>query len=173
MNEHVDINKFRKFSLLIGLILIIYAISVIQIDTTEKIRIFGCSFILKRQDLIGIALVIVSTYCVIRYYIYGIVIGLHPKAARKHLLNGTLANGNNYAENIETFRVLARQDIEKYFPILESPHDIKWTIEAIDNHYQINLELSRLAKIFCKIHELDFDLPIILNVIAIILFFVI
>ena len=166
----MDINKFRKFSLLVGLLLFIYSISGFQIDVTEKVRVFGFAILIKRQDLIGIALMIVSIYCLLRYYIFGIVIGLHPRAARKHLLEGTLANGSNYAENIEKFRVLARQDIEKYFPVLDPPNNVKWTVESTDNYFKINIELSKLAKIFGIIHDIDFILPIIINLIAIISF---
>jgi len=172
MNEHIDINKLRKFSLFIGLIFLVYSISGIQIDTTEKINLFGFSIILTRPDLIEISFMIVSLYCLLRYYIFGIVIGLHPRAARKHLIEGTLANGNNYAENIEAFRVLARQDIEKYFPILEPPHNVKWSVKEVNKHFEIIIELSRLAKIFGLIHDLDFALPIIVNIVAIIIFLI-
>jgi hypothetical protein len=172
MNDHIDINKLRKFSLFIGLIFLVYSISGIQIDIKEKISLFGFPIILTRPNLIEFSFLIVSIYCLLRYFIFGIVIGLHPRAARKHLIQGTLANGNNYAENIEVFRVLARQDIEKYFPILEPPHNVKWSVVAVNNCFQIKIELSRLAKIFGVIHDLDFCLPIIINIVAILVFFI-
>jgi len=168
MNDHIDINKLRKFSLFIGLIFLMYSITGIQVDINDKINLFGFSILLTRPDLIDVSFMLVSIYSLLRYYIFGVIIGLHPRAARKHLMEGTLANGNNYAENIEAFRVLARQDIEKYFPIFEPPHNVVWSVESVNNHFRINVKLNKLARIFGLVHDLDFALPIIVNLIAII-----
>jgi len=106
----------------------------------------------------------------LRYYIFGIVLGLHPRAARKHLLEGTLADGNNYAENIEKFRVLARQDIERYFPVLKPPRNITWDVKQVEKHFELTIKLSRIGRLFGLIHDLDYFLPIFVNLVAICLF---
>ena len=91
--DDFDFLKIRRFGLTIALILVIYSIAGVRIDTPAKIQPLGIPLIIERPNLIGLGLVIASFYSIFRFIYYGMLIfsgNYNPIRAKKRLSQGEL-----------------------------------------------------------------------------------
>lgn len=77
-----DLEKLRRFSLMVGLLLITYAFAV-DFDPSKTISPLGLSMKVTRPELLPIGLVLASLYSSLRFAYYGYVAGMSPSPPRR------------------------------------------------------------------------------------------
>ena len=177
----IDLNKIRRFSLLIGLILLSYSWAGVELDTPARISPLGIPLKIKHPDLIGIGLLIASFYSTLRYWYYAVLTGTTPKMARQRLQDGFLPDGSrgstepsksvNY-KDIDTYTFIVEKEVEKYFPVFPKQEKTKFEVKSKGKHFEINILPNKSIKILGFLHDFDYFSPIILNTIAIFSFII-
>lgn len=82
-----DIEKLRRFSLVIALITLTYSVAGISLTPNAGISVIGLAFKVSRPDLLPIGLVIASFYVMIRFYYYGFMLKKSPFRVRRNLID--------------------------------------------------------------------------------------
>jgi hypothetical protein len=90
-----DIEKLRRFSLVIALVIIFYSIAGISLDVNTKASILGIPFVIKNPDLLLIGFLIASIYGLARFYYYGIMLSDSPHRERKDILHNLHAESGH------------------------------------------------------------------------------
>ncbi|MFC1627534.1 hypothetical protein ACFL3H_00300 [Gemmatimonadota bacterium] len=70
-----------------GLIVLIWALAGVSLDTTSPMTTLGVPYRLDRPDVIPIGLIIAALYGVFRYYYYAMMLGLSPYRIRRDILD--------------------------------------------------------------------------------------
>lgn len=82
-----DIERLRRFALIIGLILISYTAAGVQLEHGAKVSVFGLPFVIRRPELLPLGLMLASAYALTRFYYYGLMLSHSPQRRRKDLLH--------------------------------------------------------------------------------------
>lgn len=82
-----DIEKLRRFSLVAALALIFYSAAGISLEPGAKASVLGIPFIIKNPDLLLVGFLLASTYGLVRFYYYAIMLNDSPHRNRKDLLH--------------------------------------------------------------------------------------
>ena len=77
-----EIARLRRFTLLAALVLFVYAVSGAELDLEGDFRPLGIPLKLKRANLIGYGLLLVSVYATLRYCLLALVLAGSPIKAR-------------------------------------------------------------------------------------------
>jgi hypothetical protein len=88
MEYQAEITKLRRFSLTIGLILLVYSIAGVQLDSPAKIAPLGIPLIIRHPELLGIGLVLASVYGTLAYFYYANIVVMSPMKVRRLLQSG-------------------------------------------------------------------------------------
>ena len=88
-----DIERLRRFGLIIALILISYAAAGVGLESGAKVSVLGLPFIIRRPELLPLGLMLASAYAVVRYYYYGFMLSRSPQRRRKDLLHKLHGHG--------------------------------------------------------------------------------
>lgn len=86
-----DVERLRRFALIVALILISYAAAGVELDREAKFFLLGLPFIVRRPDLILLGLMLASVYAFVRFYYYGVMLKHSPQRRRAdifHQLHG-------------------------------------------------------------------------------------
>lgn len=81
-----DIDKLRRFSLVIALILLTYSVSGISLKPDLVISVIGFPLNVARPELLPIGLVIASICSIIRFYYYGFLLNKSPSRFRRDVI---------------------------------------------------------------------------------------
>jgi hypothetical protein len=85
--HNIEIEKIRRFSLIIALIILTYSIAGISLAPNTNIFIIGLSFKISRPDWLLIGLVIASFCTMIRFYYYGFMLKKSPYRIRRDIID--------------------------------------------------------------------------------------
>jgi len=88
-----DIERLRRFALVIALVLISYAAAGVQLEHGAKIALLGFPFVIHRPELLPVGLILTSAYAVARFYYYGLMLSHSPQRRRKDLLHKLHGHG--------------------------------------------------------------------------------
>lgn len=83
-----DLEKLRRFSLTIALIVLTYAVAGISLEAESKLSVSGLSFKVTRPELLPIGLVLASLYGLVRFYYYGFMLHKSPFRIRREIIDG-------------------------------------------------------------------------------------
>ncbi len=170
--------KSRRFSLLMGLFLIVYSIAGVSVRLDENVTIFGIPLIINYPNLVGFGFLLASIYSTSRYLFYGIIIGITPKKARENLLNNRLPNGNRIStesvssayRDIESCRDGVTQEVKKYFPEVKPFRETKCKVSQEGKFYKFEIDYSKSTAVLAWLQGFDHWLPIWVKIAAIISF---
>jgi hypothetical protein len=82
-----DIEKLRRFSLVVALITLTYSVAGISLVPDPGISVIGLTFKVSRPGLLPIGLVIASIYAMIRFYYYGFMLKKSPYRVRRDVID--------------------------------------------------------------------------------------
>jgi hypothetical protein len=86
--DDAELNRLRRFSLAVGLILITYLLAGINVEPNSGISAFGVPFRIARPDLLPVGLAIASFCAAVRFHYYGLMLATSPHRKRRDLLDG-------------------------------------------------------------------------------------
>ena len=69
-----DVERLRRFGLIVALVLISYAAAGVELDLEAKFSLLGLPFIVRRPDLVLLGLMLASVYALVRFYYYGVML---------------------------------------------------------------------------------------------------
>lgn len=81
-----DIERLRKFSLLLALVLIGYVAAGVELQPGTHISVLGVSFVVRRPEFLPLVLILGSCYGLARYFYYGLMLNNSPHRRRKDIL---------------------------------------------------------------------------------------
>jgi|CXWL01.1.fsa_nt_gi hypothetical protein len=90
-----ELEKLRRFSLAVGLILISYVIAGIELEAGAKVSVLGLPFTIQRPELLPLSLALASFYGLVRFYYYGFMLAQSPHRHRKDLLHKLHGKGTH------------------------------------------------------------------------------
>jgi hypothetical protein len=158
-----ELEKLRRFCMVIALVLITYVFAGVKVDVSKTITVLGLPLSLSRPELIPIALIIASVYNTLRFYYYGFLLRRSPAKKRRDLE----VLGNHGVVDREFVREF-REDLENSFPQFRG-HRVTFRSEQDPISERIllrGLVVPRPVRISAWFHNLDYTAPILLNVFA-------
>jgi hypothetical protein len=164
------IQKLRRFSLAIGLILIAYSLAGVQLKTPAEISPLGIPLIIRRPVLLDIALLIASIYEALRYYYYAILITPSPQKRRDNLKKGLSADGlmDESRHSNEIVKMLDA-GFNTEFPTMG---EYKARIRSYNRleSPQVAYDIPKQVEILCILENIDYYSPIWVNFLSILLY---
>ncbi len=174
-----EIIRLRRFSLAFGLLLVTFSVAGVEIDSPARIAPLGIPLVLKRPDLLGIGLTLGSVYGLLRYWYYGILVGLSPRRARNRLENGTLVDGAVTMDGSSSFSIMpgfreeAKRQVDRYFPTIPGRAMPQIEVGGDDSGFHIKLTVPFYSRLLALLYDIDYYAPIWVNLIAISVYFVV
>ena len=83
-----SIEKLRRFSLVIAMVLLTYSIAGISLDPNAQVLLVGLAFKVSRPELLPIGFVLASLYGLISYYYYAFMLAMSPYRVRRDIIDG-------------------------------------------------------------------------------------
>jgi hypothetical protein len=102
-----DIEKLRRFSLVVALITLTYSVAGISLVPDPGISVIGLTFKVSRPNLLPIGLVLASIYAVIRFYYYGFMLKKSPYRFRRNIIDNLHCSKRQY--------IRGRKKVPTYF----------------------------------------------------------
>jgi len=166
-----DSKSIRKFTLFIGFVLLGITIAGIKICENEAITILGISIKITRPNLLPLVIAIISIYSTIRFIYYEMVIRPSPLRAKRRLIRGSRVDTSTNPKNLEELYNQVTEEVHRYFPRVPNR---KVKIEAHSSQSQMwtKLEVPKSVLILSRVEDFDFLLPVLINVVALILWVV-
>ncbi len=162
-----DLLKLRTFSLVIAIILVTLVLAGVELETPMKISPLGLPLIIRRPDLISVALVIASIYVTLRYIYFGMLVQPSPMRARRELIAGRPVHTAKIGLEIESFAAQIEKEVGRYFPrVGRTP--VTYEVTQDGKGVQLrNVKVPRIVHVVCWIENFDFLLPVVANIVAI------
>jgi hypothetical protein len=82
------IEKLRRFSLVVALVLLTYSVAGISLKPNSEILVIGLTFNVSRPEWLPVSLVIASIFSIIRFYYYGFMLKKSPYRLRRDAIEG-------------------------------------------------------------------------------------
>lgn len=161
-----DLSKIRRFALTIAAILITLVLAEVELETPLRIAPLGIPLVIRRPDLLTVALAIAAVYSTLRYIYYGMLVQPSPMRARRQLLEGRPVHTPTIGIDIEAFLAQVDKEIDRYFPYFGKT---RVTFEATQDASGCHLEkvsVPRAVRAVCWLETGDFLLPLLANLIA-------
>jgi len=86
--DEPNIEKLRRFALIISLITLTYSVAGISLRPDAGISLAGLTFKISRPELLPVGIVMASLYATIRFYYYGFMLYKSPYRVRRWVLDG-------------------------------------------------------------------------------------
>jgi len=83
-----DLEKLRRFSLTVALLILTYSVAGISLEPNSGISIIGLAFKVSQPDWLPIGLIVASIYGTISFYYYGFLLKKSPYRVRRGVLDG-------------------------------------------------------------------------------------
>jgi hypothetical protein len=178
-----DIEKIRRFSMAAGLILLTYSAAIVKPSTAISFTIFGVVFNIMNPKYISAGIILASLYGLIRFILYGMIIGRSPSKERSHLLTNKEIDGmHNINLKDKSDIDITMKKLEYAFPSISRENGGIIVREAIEPfghgrkeglhmvvHYSIRFKPTKRTRILSVFHDVDYTAPIWLNVLALML----
>lgn len=85
--QRPDYSHLRRFALATGLVLFGVSVAGISLDPSSEVELLGLSFSVARPNLFPYVLLLASSYALVRFYYYGVLVTRSPYAARRDLMD--------------------------------------------------------------------------------------
>jgi hypothetical protein len=193
-----DIEKLRRFSLTLALIVLTYSLAGISLEPNSGLSLIGLTFKVSRPDLLPIGLIIASSYGTISFYYYGFMLKKSPYRVRRDTIYGL----NSWETKFTAAKKVSvyfgptefetspwnsdRKIVEKYvatfpeaFPKFARARASAEIISAQSQDEEGELHTSYAAKVVipirCRVaaifQDFDYSLPVWLNILSLTIFF--
>ena len=165
-----DLQKLRRFSLAIGLLLMAFSLAGVTLKPNEIVRPGGLPLEVLRPDLFPIVLMLASFYGMVRFYFYGIRLVGTPSNKRKQLTSELGERGlramSSTDESDPPIRLTEedRESAELLYPVIGSPVDSDTRIETASGLLRRIEDANKISFFF---YEIDFTAPVWFNFLAI------
>jgi hypothetical protein len=87
-----DLDKLRRFALIVALIILTYSVAGISLDPNSGISLVGLVFKVSKPELLPTSLIIVSLYSMVSFYYYGFMLKKSPFRIRRDIIDGLFAS---------------------------------------------------------------------------------
>ena len=169
-----DLDKLRRFALVIGLVLITYSVALVELGGT--IHPLGLPLKVSRPEWLGVCLAIASIWGMGRFFYYGVLKTESPTRKRNPLLRKLLQGGKPAFQPDDVDRYV--DNIRQLFPRIPG---LRITADTTPEHlekegdeaygYKKRLVVERINVpwpfyVAAWIEDADYFSPIWLNVIA-------
>ncbi|MDO8546135.1 MAG: hypothetical protein Q7R68_02120 [Nitrospirales bacterium] len=167
-----DLFRLRRFALIMGLILFAYSLADVEVNT--NIVLSGVALKIRKPHVLEYGLLLASAYAMFRYWYYSTAVSISPAAARKGLQSGIfpLGSGKDLRGDRPLMLEQATLIFRRYFPRTEVNIDNAKVYQTTD------LEgtrlggftmpaLSKTTKLLNLMEDIDYNLPVLVNVVAI------
>jgi hypothetical protein len=91
-----DMEKLRRFSLVVALLTLTYSVAGISLVPDSGISVIGLTFKVSRPGLLPIGLVMASMYAMIRFYYYGFMLKRSPYRIRRDVIDSLHCHERRY-----------------------------------------------------------------------------
>lgn len=81
------IEKLRRFSLTIALVILTFSLAGVSLAPNSLITVVGFSFQIMRPDFLPIGLIVASLYSIVRFYYYGFMLKKSPYRLRRDAID--------------------------------------------------------------------------------------
>lgn len=167
-----DLQKLRRFALVIALLLITYVFAGIKLKEGE-VSPFGLTFTIDRPELLPIGLVFASLYSIARYWYYGLMRGMNPMKARKCLLSGrtvrpigaiTYSSSDDWQTRCSEVQRGILEEVLQYFPNVDI--EAEYLNIGFDSEKGLLLCFTPPKRIraLAWVEDVDYTAPIWLNI---------
>ncbi|MGD9578705.1 MAG: hypothetical protein AB7Y74_10680 [Syntrophorhabdus sp.] len=196
-----DIEKLRRFSLIVALIILTYSIAGISLVPNAGISVIGLTFKVSRPGLLPVGLAIASVYALIRFYYYGFMLKKSPYRARRNVIDSLHCHQRKYfggrkkvptyfgpTELSASLWVSSRAEAEAYvanflevFPKfafarpsmkIEASESYTEDGESAGMSYDVKVVIPIRCRLAAIAHDIDYATPVWLNLASLIVFFV-
>lgn len=82
-----NLEKLRRFSLAVGLIVLTYSFAGISLDPHSGINVVGLAFRVAKPQLLPLGLIITSLYGLFSFYYYGFMLKKSPYRVRRDIID--------------------------------------------------------------------------------------
>lgn len=189
-----DLEKLRRLSLVVGLIVLTYSFAGISIDQKSIISIVGIPFNVAKPQMLPFGLIIVSLYGIISFYYYGFLLKKSPYCVRRDIIDDLIALEPKYlfgkkvpmyfgpVEFETTIGYSTPDKAEEYvnnfpdiFPKFARKRvSVKLSISTSFNEdgdpyatYRAKIVIPRRCRVAAIFQDFDYASPILINIFAI------
>jgi len=193
-----DLEKLRRFALAVGLVTLTYSVAGISLTPDAAISVLGLTFKVSRPGLLPVGIVIASLYSIIRFYYYGFMLKKSPYRVRRgvldelHCLERPYIHGKRipvYFGPTEFETKLSDSDphrIQQYVasfpnafprfaratPSIQTHQERASTMKGdLCTIYSAKVMIPIRCRLAATIQDIDYSLPIWLNLISLGVFF--
>jgi hypothetical protein len=162
--ESADITRIRRFALIVAVLLITLVVAEVELEIPVRMSPLGIPIVIRRPDLLTIALVIGALYSTLRYIYYGMLLQPSPMRARRELMAGRPVHTPAFGTGIENYAIDIGKEIDRYFPKIGKTRvtfETSWS--AMGGKIE-KVNVPPVIRALCWIEDLDFLLPILANV---------
>src|SRR5712671_6385513 len=99
--ESTELSKIRRFALVVAVLLITLVVAGVELETPVRMSPLGVPIIIRRPDLLTIALVIAAIYSTLRYIYYGMLARPSPMRVRRELMACRTVDTSRFMEQAE------------------------------------------------------------------------
>lgn len=193
-----DIEKLRRFSLVVALIMLTYSLAGIAMVPDSNISVVGLTFKVSRPSLLPIGLVIASLYAMFRFYYYGFMLKESPYRVRRDILDSLNCNDRRYnrGKKVPTYiggtefeakiSLFSRDEAQKYIsdfpdafprfararPSMKIKSGESFNEDG-DSYiwHSVMVVIPVRCRLVAVVQDIDYSSPIWLNLVALIIFF--
>lgn len=193
-----DLEKLRKFALVVGLVILTYSIAGISLDPNSGFSVVGLAFRVSKPELLPTGLIIASFYAMVSFYYYGFMLKKSPFRVRRDIIDGLNAWDPKFVSgkkvsiyfgptefetspwHSELEKVEAYVDnFPEAFPKFASAKVSAKVIssQSCDEEgefymiYAAKVKIPKRCRLAAIFQDFDFASPILLNVLALAVFF--
>ena len=107
-----NIEKLRRFSLVVGLILLTYSFAGISLDPRSGINVVGLAFKVAKPQLLPLGFIIASLYGVFSFYYYGFMLKKSPYRVRRDVIDQLNVREPTYVSGKKVSVYFGQSDFE-------------------------------------------------------------
>ncbi|TAJ10408.1 MAG: hypothetical protein EPO61_02930 [Nitrospirae bacterium] len=168
-----DLSRLRRFALTVGVILIVYIASGIELPNKPTVIVFGTPLDVTKPKFFELGLLLISLYATLRYWYHSWIQNPSPSRIRRRLRRGEFGLVRFVKDENELTNMIRR-----YLPGMEQKFTIRTSTRAeASGLFQVCkvegkelLQIPWKTRLWSVIDNLDYTAPLWINGIGIILF---
>ena len=157
-----DLDKLRRFTLTIGMILLVYSLAGVKLQSPAQIRPLGIPLEISHPEYLPVGLILASLYAALRFWYYGVKRSHTPAFIQHAFINRVTVSypaGQNVASINDVLRIFP--------PVFGKLPQIKFVSDSDSKTKHGVLEIPWQIKVACWLENADYLAPIWVNVIAV------
>lgn len=167
-----DIPRLRRFALVIGLLLVVFAVAGVKLKSPTEIHPLGIPFEITRPYLLDIGLIASAVYAASRYWYYAMLVSLWPREVRAIIQRDQILPSSVESRLPPDAKLKHRGALSllsRYYPksVIKS-EAIKI---SVDGHVAVQVPPTTFrTRLLIFLEEIDYTAPVWVNVCAIIIY---